>query len=93
MMRPTIFLLFGVFVAAGTYLPSQCLAPNGGIYLASNARRDTHRDTHCWEGFVKYAVDMGSVAVTYIPSSIEIGSSFKSLWGGIHIHTDRMEIA
>jgi hypothetical protein len=48
MMRPTFLLLLRVFVAAGTCLPSRCLAPEKGIHLTEplpcNARRDTHID-------------------------------------------------
>jgi hypothetical protein len=41
---------------------------------------------------MKYAVEMGSVAMIYIPSFIKIGSGIRKLlgWGG---YTDRMEIA
>jgi hypothetical protein len=45
------------------------------------------------EGFMKYAVEMGSVAMVYIPSFIQIGSAIRKLIGGIRRHTDRMEIA
>jgi hypothetical protein len=41
---------------------------------------------------VKYAVDMGSVAMIYIPNFIKIGSGIqKVIWGGAY--TDSMEIA
>jgi hypothetical protein len=33
--------------------------------------RDIHTNTDLWEGFLKYAVEIGSVAMTYIPSSIK----------------------
>jgi hypothetical protein len=36
---------------------------------------------------------MGSVAMIYIPYFIKIGSSIHKLIGGIHRHTDSMEIA
>jgi hypothetical protein len=42
---------------------------------------------------MKYAVEMGSGAVIYIPSFIEIGSGIQKLIGGIRRHTDRKEIA
>jgi hypothetical protein len=45
---------------------------------------------------MKYAVEMGSGAMTYytrIPSFIKIGSTIQKLIGGIHRHTDSMEIA
>jgi hypothetical protein len=42
---------------------------------------------------MKYAVEMGSGAVIYIPSFIKIGSGVRKLIGGIHRHTDSMVIA
>jgi hypothetical protein len=42
---------------------------------------------------MKYAVETGSVATIYISSFIKIGSGIQQLIGGIHRHTDRMEIA
>jgi hypothetical protein len=46
---------------------------------------------------MKYAVEMGSGAMIYIPSFIKIGSGISKLMvgvgEGIHRHTDRMEIA
>jgi hypothetical protein len=41
---------------------------------------------------MKYAVEMGSRAMIYILSFIEIGSSNQTLIGGYR-HTDIMEIA
>jgi hypothetical protein len=38
---------------------------------------------------MKYAADMGSGAMIYIPSFIKIGSSIQKLLGGIHIQTHR----
>jgi hypothetical protein len=37
--------------------------------------------------FMNYSVEMGSGAMTYIPSFIKIGSGIQKLIGGIHIHT------
>jgi hypothetical protein len=34
----------------------------------------TYRHTDYWEGFMKYAVEMGSVAMIHIPSFIKIGA-------------------
>jgi hypothetical protein len=42
---------------------------------------------------MKYATDMGSGAMTYIPSFIKTGSDIQKLMGGIQRDTDRMEIA
>jgi hypothetical protein len=36
---------------------------------------------------MKYAVEMGGVAMMYIPSFIKIGSGIKNLIGVIHRHT------
>jgi hypothetical protein len=38
-------------------------------------------------GFFYYAVEMGSGAVIYVPSFIEIGSGIQKLIEGIHRHT------
>jgi hypothetical protein len=37
---------------------------------------------------MKYAVDMDSNAMIYIPSFIKIGSGIQKLIGEIHRHTD-----
>jgi hypothetical protein len=42
---------------------------------------------------MKYAVEMGSGAMIYIPSFITIGSGVQKLMGGIHRHTDSMVIS
>jgi hypothetical protein len=39
---------------------------------------------------MKYAVEMGSGAMIYIPSFIKSGSGIQKLIGGIHRHTDSM---
>jgi hypothetical protein len=39
---------------------------------------------------MKYVVEMGSVAMTYILGFIKIGSGIQKLIGGIHRHTDRL---
>jgi hypothetical protein len=47
----------------------------------SSDRRDTHRDTETEgrEGFLEYAVQVGSVATMYIPSFVKIGSAIQKL--------------
>jgi hypothetical protein len=50
----------------------------------------TYRHPDWWEGFMKYAVEMGWGAMVYIASFIKIGSGIQSWWVG---HTDKMEIA
>jgi hypothetical protein len=45
---------------------------------------------------MKFAAEMGTVAMTYTPSFIKIGSGIQKLiWGHTkkYRHTDRMEIA
>jgi hypothetical protein len=42
---------------------------------------------------MKYAVEMGSVAMIYIPRFIKVGSGIQKLIGGIYKHTGRLEIA
>jgi hypothetical protein len=43
---------------------------------------------------MKYAFEMGSGAVIYIPSLMKFGSGIRKLiGGGIHRHTDSMVIA
>jgi hypothetical protein len=37
--------------------------------------------TECWEGFKKYALEMGSDVMIYTPSFREIGSDIKKLIG------------
>jgi hypothetical protein len=42
---------------------------------------------------MKYAVEMGSGALIYIPSFIEAGSGIQTLLEGIDRHTESMKIA
>jgi hypothetical protein len=42
---------------------------------------------------MKYAVEMGSGAMIYIPSFINIGSGIQKLRGGVQRHTDSMMIS
>jgi hypothetical protein len=55
----------------------------------------TYRHTDCWEGFMKYTVEMGSGAMIYeyIRSFIKIGLGVQKLTRRIHRHTDSIEIA
>jgi hypothetical protein len=48
-----------------------------------------YRHTDRWEKFTKYASEMGSGAMIYIPSFIKIGSKVDRG----HRHTDSMDIA
>jgi hypothetical protein len=40
---------------------------------------------------MKYAVEIGSGGMMYLPSFVKIGSGVKKLMEGIHRHTDSME--
>jgi hypothetical protein len=42
---------------------------------------------------MKYAVEMSSGAIIYVPSFIKIGSGIQRKIWGIHRHTDSMMIA
>jgi hypothetical protein len=42
---------------------------------------------------MKYVVEMGSGVMIYIRNFIKIGSGIRRLRGGIHRHTDSLEIA
>jgi hypothetical protein len=61
------------FVAAVTFLPSRCLATIG-IY--------TYKHTDWWEEFRKYTAEMGSGAMTYIRSLINIDLGIQKLMAG-----------
>jgi hypothetical protein len=50
--------------------------------LSNSDERVTHTDTDRREGFLKYAVKIGSVARIYILSFIKIGSVIQKLIGG-----------
>jgi hypothetical protein len=56
--------------------------------LLGNSWRDIHRD---WRvGFMKYAIEVGSGAMIYIPSFIKIGSGIQKLMeGGGYTDTER----
>jgi hypothetical protein len=41
-----------------------------------------HVQTHILVGFMKYAVEMSSGAMIYIPSSVKTGSGIQKLIGG-----------
>jgi hypothetical protein len=49
--------------------------------------------THRLTGFIRYAAEMGSGAMIYIPSFIKIDSVIQKLMGGIHRHTDSKVIS
>jgi hypothetical protein len=78
-------------------LPSKVRGIHFTEPLPNNDRRDTHTDTQTdGEGFMKYAVEMGSVAMIYIPSFMKIGSGIQKLIRGdsqTHRHTESMEFA
>jgi hypothetical protein len=63
-----------------------CTSCRGKVFietLSGNYKRYTHRNTDHWEGFMKYAVEMGSGAVIYIPSVTKIDSAIiKLMWRG-----------
>jgi hypothetical protein len=60
------YIVARVFIVAVTFLPSCCPAMIVGY---------TYRHTDRLEGFMNYAVEMGSGAMTYIAIFIKIGSA------------------
>jgi hypothetical protein len=50
----------------------------------------TYRHTDWWEGFMKYAVEMGSGAMIYVPSFIKIASAIQKVIWGKHTHSMEM---
>jgi hypothetical protein len=62
--------------------PPTILRCSGNMFtepLPNNDRGDTHKHTDLWERFVKYAVEMGSGAMIYVPSLINIGLGIHNL--------------
>jgi hypothetical protein len=67
-----------------------CICCRGNVFsepLPSSSR------LYWWKGFMKYAVEMGSGAMIYIPSFIKIGSGNRTLIERIHRHTDSKVIS
>jgi hypothetical protein len=57
--------------------------------LPSNDLREyTYRHTDWWEGFMNYAVEMGSCDMIHIQSFVKIGSGIQKWIKGIHRHID-----
>jgi hypothetical protein len=59
--------------------------------LPSNDSGYAYINTDRWEGFMKYAIEMGSCAMKYIPSFLKIVSVIQKLMGGSK--TDSMVIS
>jgi hypothetical protein len=78
-----------VFVTTVMFLQSHCLATIGG-FLPRHCLAmigDTHTHTNWWEGLFNYAVEMGSGAMIYVPTFINIGSGIqKIIWGDTQLH-------
>jgi hypothetical protein len=65
-----------------------CICCRGNVFtepLPSNDR-GIHIQAYWWKGFMKYAEEMGSGAMIYIPSFIKIGSGIQTLIGGGGLH-------
>jgi hypothetical protein len=73
-----------LIVAAVTFLPSRSPVTIGWY---------TYRCREWRDGFMKYAVEMGSGAMIYIASFVKFGWGIRKLIWRIHRHTDSMEIA
>jgi hypothetical protein len=57
----------------------------------SNKDKRKHRHADLWEGFKKYAVQMGSEAMIYFSCFIKIGATIRMLVVGIYRHTESMD--
>jgi hypothetical protein len=68
-----------VFVATVMFLRSRCLEKVKGY---------SYRHIDRWEGFAKYAVEMGPGAMIYIPSFVKIGSGIRKMMGRHRQHDD-----
>jgi hypothetical protein len=72
-----------------------CVRCRGNVFtkpLPSNDKEHIHTDTDWWEGFTKYAVEMGSSATICVPSFIKIVSDIRKLMQG-DTHTDSKVIS
>jgi hypothetical protein len=69
MTRPTVAC---AFMASVKFLSRRCLAAIGGY---------AYRHTDRWEGFMKYAIEIGSGVMIYIPSFIMTCSAIQMLMG------------
>jgi hypothetical protein len=79
-----------VFVAAVTFLPSHCLTTR---WISTEPLPSNDKGIHIQTtGFVKYAAEMDSGAMIYIPSYIKFDSAIRKSIGGIHSHTNSMKI-
>lgn len=73
-MMRPTIVLLRVYVVAMTILPSQCQPEKEGYTYI----------------FMKYVIEIGSAAMTYIPSFVNAGSGIQKLKGGEeHRYTDR----
>jgi hypothetical protein len=62
-----------------------CIRCHGSVFtepLPSNDKGLHIQHTDWWEWFMKYATEMGSGAIIYIPSFIKLGSGIQKLIGG-----------
>jgi hypothetical protein len=73
-----------VYLTAVTFSLRRCLQTTNGY---------TYRHTNGREGFMKYAVEMGSGTIIYLPSFTLIASGIKKLIGGIHRDPNNMMIS
>jgi hypothetical protein len=70
--------------STGTSLPCHCLTIKGGThftYPLPGKHSYTYRHTDGWEGFMKYAIEMGPGATITIPNFIKTGSGIQMLMG------------
>jgi hypothetical protein len=74
----------------GEMLRQKLLALHHRVFAYQGQEGYTYRHTDWWEGFMKYAVEMGSGAMIYIPSFIKIGLAIQKLTRGeLRKHTHK----
>jgi hypothetical protein len=68
--------------ASNSYSTVACIRCHGNVFtepLPSNDRGYKYRHTDWWEGFMKYANEMGSAAMIYLRSFINTDSGIQKL--------------
>jgi hypothetical protein len=72
-----------------------CIHGRGDVFTEPLPRNDkgfTYRHTGSREGFMKYAIEMGSGVMIYIPGFIKIGSAIQKLIVGGYTDTHRYTV-
>jgi hypothetical protein len=82
MMRPAILLLLSAYSLPRWRLYRTAANTDKEGYIYIYIYIYIYRHTDWWKGFMKYAVEVGSGAMTYIQSFIKIGWGIQNLISG-----------